>query len=214
MSRSLRAILNESNPNKLPGAGQLARLGDFLARVPRTKRFTVTSNKIVLPDDAKAEQVLNCWVTVGTVSGRFSPVYDSTPATTQVSTDPNGNIVFLAGDAVTEAEVTYLPFEGEVVEETLPCVASLFTPSGSRKIACVLEAEAITATVTGVKIVDDRATAAPATLHAALNLTGAGVLFNNATDAVLTARVKYIAQPGQGVAKPFLGVGLDASADF
>lgn len=210
MSRSLRTILNECNPNRTSTALRDARVGELLAKVPRTRRFAVVSNKIVLPDNAKADVILNCYVTAGTVSGQFTPVYDSTPATTQVSTDAQGNIVFLNTDAVTEAEITYIPFEGDVIEETLPCVASLFTPSASRKMLCCLSAEAITGTVIGVKTVDDRATAAPATGHAALNKLGTGVLFNNGTDAVLTAKVKYIATPGFGDRAAALGVNLDA----
>ncbi len=209
MSRTLRDLLKECNPNMLPNALQLARLGDMLAKIPRTRRVAVVSNAIVLPDNAKADVILNCYVTAGTVSGQFTPVYDSTPATTQVSTNAQGDIVFLSTDAVTEAELTYIPFEGDVVEETLACVASLFTPSGSRKALCVLRAEAITGTVVGVKVVDDRATASPATGHAALNKLGSGVLFNNGTDAVLTAKVKYIATPGFGSAPHSLGRMLD-----
>lgn len=210
MSRSLRALLNEANPNKLPNALQLARAGEFLARVPRTRRFAVSSNKIVLPDNAKAEQILNCYVTAGTVSGRFTPVYDSTPATTQVSTDAVGDIVFLNTDAVTEAEITYLPFEGEVVEETVPVVSNLASPSGDRRILVALRAEALAGAVTGVKTLNDRATAAPATLNAAQNKLGTGILFNAATDQVTQAKIKYVATPGFGVAKPALGVNLDS----
>lgn len=209
MSRSLRTILNESNPNKLAGAMQLVRAGDFLGRIARSIRVTVSSNKIVLPLNARADVILACYVTAGTVSGRFTPVYDSTPATTQVSTDAVGNVVFLSTDAVTEAELTYLPFEGEIVEEVVPVASGLASPSGSRRILCALEAEALAGSVTGVKILDDRATAAPATLHAAQNKLGTGILFNVATDAVTSARIKYIATPGFGVALPALATTLD-----
>jgi hypothetical protein len=188
----------------------MALLGSMLALVPRTRRFTVTSNKITLPDNAKANVILCCYVTAGTVSGQFTPVYDSTPATTQVSTNAQGDIVFLSTDAVTEAEVTYVPFEGEVIEEIVACAASLAAPSGSRRILCLLAGEALAGTVTGVKVVDDRATASPATGHVAANKLGTGALFNNGTDAVTSARIKYIATPGFGVALPALGVTLDA----
>ena len=213
MSRPLRSVLNSANPNNLPGAFQAQRVGDMLSRVVRFRRVAVASNKIILPDNAKAEQVLNCWVTAGTVSGRFSPVYDSTPATTQVSTNAQGDIVFLSTDAVTECEISYLAFEGNVYEETIVCVASLATFGASRRALCVLEAEALTATIAGVKTVDDRATA-PATLHAALNLLGTGCLFNNATDVVTKARVKYIATPGFGDQLPPLGLTLDTGVEF
>lgn len=210
MSRSLRALLNESNPNKIQPAFQLARAGDFLARIPRTVRVAVASNKIVLPLNARADVILACYVTAGTVSGRFTPVYDSTPATTQVSTDAVGNIVFLSTDAVTEAEVTYLPFEGALYEETVPVVSNVAAPSGSRRILVALEAEATQGTVTGTKILDDRATASPATLHAAQNKLGTGILFNAATDVVTMARIKYIATPGFGDQLLPLGTNLDA----
>ena len=208
MSRTLRAGLNESNPNHIDIFTQEARFGDFLARMPRFRRVAVVNNKIVLPDDAKAEQVLNCYVTAGTVSGRFSPVYDSTPATTQVSTDAVGDIVFLSTDAVTEAEITYLPFEGELVEETVPVVSNLASASASRRILCAVRAEALAGTVVGVKALQDRA-ATPSTGQAAQNKLGTGVLFATA-DAVTLAKIKYIACPGIGSALPALGVNLDS----
>lgn len=210
MSRTLRYILNEANPNRLGNALQLARFGDFLARAPRTIRATVSSNKIVLPDNAKCERVLACFVTAGTVSGWFEPIHDSTPATTRVSPNAQGDIVFLSTDAVTEAEVTYLPYEGEVVEETVVCSASLALASGGRRVQLVLEAEALAGSVTGVKTINDRA-ASPATTTANANLLGTGVQFNNGTDAVTRARIKYIAMPGVGSAKGALGANLDSS---
>lgn len=210
MSRSLRTLLNEANQNKISPAMSQARMGDFLGRAARTIRVAAASNKITLPLDARADVILACYVTAGTVSGRFTPVYDSTPATTQVSTDAVGNIVFLSTDAVTEAEVTYVPFEGNVIEEIVPVTTNLATPSASRRILCALEAEALAGTVIGVKTLDDRATAAPATLHAAQNKLGTGILFNAATDVVLSARIKYIATPGFGDQPDPLGTNLDA----
>lgn len=214
MTRSLRTVLDESNDARLAMATKDGRLGSLLALLPRTRRFPVVSSKIVLPPEAKANVILNCYVTAGTVSGQFTPLYDSTPATTQVSTNAVGDIVFLAGDAVTEAEITYVAFEGEIVEETVAVVTNLAAPSGSRRILCALEAEALAGAVIGVKTLDDRATAAPATLHAAQNKLGTGILFNAATDAVTSARIKYIATPGFGVAKTALGVNLDAAVSY
>ncbi len=210
MGRTLRQVINEANPNKLASAADQARLGDFLARVARTIRVAVVSNTIVLPETAKAEQVLNCYVTAGTVSGRFSPVSDSTPATTQVSTDPKGDIVFLNTDAVTEAEVTYLPFEGQVVEETVPVASNLAAPSAGRRILCALRAEALAGTSVGVKTLQDRA-ATPTAGQAAQNKLGTGVLFAVA-DAVTSAKIKYIATPNFGDQLAPLGTNLDSTA--
>lgn len=208
MSRSLRTILNESNANKADTALKLARAGDFLARVPRTLIAAVVGHKVVLPDNAKCEQVLSAFVTAGTVTGRFNPTY-VTPATTKdVAPNGAGDIVFLAADAVTAVELTYLAFEGEIVEETGPVAAGVFTPSGSRKAMCVLSATGLAGSVIGAKTPVLRA-AAPATTQVAVSLTG-NIAFNSGTDALTSATVKYVATPGVGVSQPALGVNLDA----
>lgn len=208
MSRSLRTVLDEANPNRFDAASHDARVGSFLARVPRTIRAAVVSNKIVLPDTAKCEQVLNCFVTAGGVTGRFNAVY-VTPATTK-DCAPNGagDIAFLGADAVTEAEVTYLAFEGEIVEETLAVVAGVATPSASRKAQCVLTATGLAGSVLGVKTPILRG-AAPATTQVAVSLLGL-LAFNNGTDALTSASVRFLATPGQGAAKAPLGTALDA----
>jgi len=210
MSRSLRTILDEANPNRTDPALRDARLGSHLARVPRTIRAVVTGNKITLPNTAKCEQVLNCFVTAGGVTGRFNPTY-VTPATTKdVAPNGAGDIVFLGADAVTEAEVTYLAFEGEVVAESLAVVAGVATPSAGRKAQCIISATGTAGAVVGAKTPILRG-AAPATTQVAVSLLGL-IAFNSGTDALTAADVVYLATPGQGSAKAPLGTNLDAVA--
>lgn len=207
MGRSLRAILNEANPNKLATGLQMAGIGAFLAAQPRWGRFAVVANKIVLPENAKCAVIHACYVTAGTVSGRFTPVWDSTPATTQVSADAAGDLVFLNTDAVTVAEVLYVPHEGEVYEDVVAVAANVGAPQAARAIAQLISVTVTKGTALGAKTLIDRA-GAPAAGQAATNLAGSGVAFN-AADAVTEARIKYVAVPGVGTARKTLGVRLD-----
>ncbi len=208
MPRSLRDILNEANANKFPTAAQMAKLGSFLGAAPRWGRFTVTANKIVLPNNAKCAIILAVFVTAGGVTGRFTPVWDSTPATTQASADMAGDVVFLGADAVTQAELFYVPFEGEVFTDICAAAANVATPQGGRAIAQLISATVTAGGSLGVKTLLDRA-AAPAAGQAATNLAGTGVAFN-AADAVTQASLTYVAVPGVGVSRGTLGVLLDA----
>lgn len=210
MVRSVRDVINEGQIGKLPNALEQCAAGTLFSCVPRFIRATVASNKIVLPENAKAAVVLACYVTAGTVNGRFSAVFDSTPATTQVSVDPTGDLVFFADDAVTEAEVHYVAHEGQVFEDVIQVASNSGAPLSGRKIQVLLEAESLAGTATGALTVQDRGASAAST-KAQASLTGAAVGFH-ATQGVTKARIKYIACPGQGTAKPSLGARLDAAS--
>lgn len=199
MARSLRSLLNEANPNKLPTAAQQLRLGNALGLVPRFIRAATVAHIIVLPEAAKAVRVLDCWVTAGTVNGQFSPSYDpdGVPATTTCTVNPAGNLAFLAADAVTEAEVVYLAREGTVFEDVVAVVSNSGAFLQSRKGVQLLEVEALVGTTVGVKALTAVRGATPGAGIAALNLLGTAVVFA-AADAVTRARVKYIATPGVG----------------
>ena len=66
---------------------------------------------------------------------------------------------------------------------------------GGRAASVLLDVEALVGAVTGAKTPATRGGAAATTLCAITEL-GTGVLFNAATDAVTSARIRYIAQPG------------------
>jgi hypothetical protein len=91
--------------------------------------------------------------------------------------------------------VNYVPEDGEVIAlPDLPAPAGVLTlPSWitARGVILLLEAEAITATITGRKIVLVPG-AAPATLQARLNVAKSTVIFNSATDVVTSARVTLL----------------------
>ena len=209
MPKSLRTVLNEANPNKLPSAGQVLPLGEALAFAPRTVRGAVVGDALVLAENAKAAVILQCFVAAGGVTGRFTPVSeDDTPATTQCGISAGGDVVFLAADAVTVAEVTYVPLEGTVFEDLVTVAADIGTLLQGRRAAVLLRAEALTGGAVGVEAIVLRG-ATPGAGEAAVTLLGTGVEFA-AADAVTSARVRYIAQPGTGTTQ---AVGTVLNAD-
>ena len=199
MARALKVVLDESNPNKVAAGFQLAKAGTVLEKnAPQTVSGAVVSDVLVLPEGAKAAQIISAFGTVGTVTGYFTPVdQESTPATTQVAVNATGDILFLTADAVTAAEVTYIPIEGSVVEDIVNVAASAAVLLASRSGRILLEAEVLTGATPGVKTINAR-DATPGGGTANLNLLGTGVDFNAADVVAGTARIKYIALPGVG----------------
>lgn len=213
MARTLRTILNEGNPNKLADANRQLQMGEAMALVPRTFRGALVTNILVLPETAKCAAVLSAFATAATSEGQKVPdVAGVVPAAGEAAPNAAGDIAFNATDAVTEAEVVYLAFEGAIVEDFLvvDTGTDIATFLGGRAAAVLISAEALTGSVTGAKTPAPRGGAAATTL-CALTDDGLGVLFNAATDAVLTARIRYIAQPGVGDgARVSVSANLDA----
>lgn len=195
MSRSLKAILNEANPNKLPTAAQVLKLGTVLSGSPQFRKLTVTSHVAALPETAKAAQLLRVFATAGTSAGAKT-VVEGAPAAGQVAISPTGDVIFNATDAVTAAEVLYVAEEGPVVEEVVAVAANVGTLLQSKAARVLLSAVALAGSSVGAKTVDYRAAAAAAG-EAAINAAGTGIVFAGA-DAVTSARVRYIATPGIG----------------
>ncbi len=208
MARSLRTILNEANPTKIASGLQVARVGSLLGQIPVFYKGAVASHIMTLPESKRARIVLAAFVTAGSVTGHMTPVTGGAPSTGQVGITATGNLVFATADAVTAAEVYYLTVEGEVIEEVVPVVSHVATPSQNRAALLLLEATALAGTLSGAKTVDFRG-AAIATTEAGINLLGTGVVFATA-DAVTSARIKYVATPGVGQAKNALGANLDS----
>jgi hypothetical protein len=206
--RSIREILNEGNPNKLGDAAHALPLGEALALVPRTVRGVVAANVLVLPEEAKCAALLAVYATQGAVTGQFSPVpAGATPLTTEAAPDANGNVLFLGADAVTEAEVQYLAFEGGIVEDLVAVAANVGTLLGGRGAAVLLEVEALAGGAPGPKTIADRGTT-PAAGNAAIQDVPTGIEFAGA-DAITQARVRYIAQPGLGDSPDPVSASLD-----
>lgn len=215
MSRTLKQVLTEANPNKVAMALQLLDAGKALGMVPRTIRSAVSSNTIVLPDDAKACQILYAIALAGGLTGYLVPgslKREAAVTTGLVGVNSTGDIAFASADAITSAEVCYIPQEGVVITETVAVASNTGSFTGGRKGAILISATVLTGTALGAKIVDARATA-PAAGHAALKLDGTGVAFQ-ATDAVTSATLKYVAFPGNGGEAASLDAALKSNVNF
>ena len=199
MSRTLKTVLDEANPNKEPSAFQIAKAGSALGVVGAFVTGTVTSNKLTLPTGQKALQVLSAFSRVGTLTGYLTPIAtETTPTTGQVAVNANGDIVFAVADAVTSAEVVYQPVEGEIYTDSVAVVASSATLLQSRRALKILSVSVVTGVIPGAKTVVARGTAAPTAGNVALNAAGAAVVFNAADVVAGTALITYIATPGVG----------------
>lgn len=217
-NRSLRDVLNQANPNHTDSALQQARVGSLLALVPRFQKGTVTAGILTLPENARAAGIVAARVITGVTLGPKTPVVPAAsasgiPATTNVTTSPEGHISFnVATDAPTAAEVTYIPEEGDVVEDIIPVVpgTGVGTPLASRQAKRLLSATVLTGGVVGDCIVDQRGFTVATTKHVAAKEDGTIQFL--AADAVTSARVKYIATPGVGNGtKAPLGTNLDVA---
>ena len=214
MSRTLRAVFNESNANKLPSAGLELPLGDALGVLPHFVRAAVVSNVLALPSNLKAARVVNCYSVAGTLTGPLTPTNIAVPTTGLVGTSASGDILFAPADAVTFAEVTYIPFEGPVISDLVQVAASVGTLLQGRGAQKILSVTVNTGLVLGAKTVDVRGTAGPAAGHAASQNDPTLVNFN-ATDVVTgTATITYVAQPGMGTTPISVGAQLEALVDF
>lgn len=214
MARSLRSALNESNPNKLPSAGQVAKLGDALTLSPSFIAGAVSSHAIILPNNAKAFAVIGAFVSTGGTTGWFTPSpAGAAPGAGFCGVSPSGDIVFNAADAVTAAEVTYIVAEGETFTETLEIVASAAALPQSKKAVVLISAEVTSGISLGAKTSIARASA-PAAGQAAISLDGASIAFAAADVVAGQAIVTYVAQPGAGSTLPSLAARLASGVDF
>lgn len=217
LTRTLRDAANESNPNKVPQVFR-NRAGDMMNGLLRYFRGTVASDILVLPADAKAVALQNGFIIAGTGgTGPLDPVAeDATLASGQATIAPNGDIIFFTTDAVTEAEVWYHAQEPTLVEITTVVIPATGVASLSPNQAVrLIEAEALAGTVTGVATILQRGTlqAGLAAGEAALQLDGATVEFLIA-DAVTSARLKFVPQPGFGPAADSIAGQVDDTINF
>lgn len=194
MSRSLKDILNESNPSTVAQGMRAARVGTMLGGAPCTLSATVTSHILTLPSNQKAKAISAAFATAGTSAGAKTPVVGA-PAAGEVRVSPNGNIEFNSTDAITAAEVVYTPIEGEIYTETISVASHVGTFAGSRKAHLLISVTASTGTSGGAKTIVARGST-PTAGNACLN--NAGQAQFNSTDAITSATVTYVAVPGVG----------------
>lgn len=219
MARAVKIVLDESNPSKGWAASQVAKLGSALGIIPRFAQGATAADILVLPEGAKAAAILSVYARAGGATGYLAvAARDTTPAIGNAAINPDGDIEFAAADAITDAEVVYMPQEGEIFDEqVLVTAAGVGTLLQGRGAIQVLAAELLTAGggTPGVKDVIARGTAAPGAGNASLSDDGLSVQFD-AVEAGTggTAQIRYIARPGTGNGvEDALGDRLDGTID-
>jgi hypothetical protein len=202
-----RNQIDLANPNTLADNLRKIALGSFLqGQVPQVRRKVnqdtngvcaynvATLDVLQLPDGGKASSIVRATVRAGGVTGELTPAaFGATPTTGQIAVAPNGNIVTLGTDAITDLDIQYLPERGDVIESVFPVVSNaiaLPTSLTSRGVVLLLEAESVDPTAIGRLIVLVPA-ASVAAGRAALNVAKTSVVFA-AADAVTRARVKLL----------------------
>ncbi len=210
LANSLKAQMDNGNPNTLASALQKMRIGSqlracktrLLKQVPVASGVQLATLQVVkLPEDAKACTIFRATARAGGVTGELAvQTFGTTPATGQIAVAPNGDIVVLAADAITSLDILYEPEPHDVVEYIglVPATGVVAIPAPALALGVVglIEAEVLAGAVTGNKIVLVPAAGLPATTKATLDLAKANVSFNNATDAPTSVRIKLaVAQP-------------------
>lgn len=219
---SLVAFLNAANPNTLPDKFRQMEIGNIIRALPtylRRKNMTLATNpyvlntlqSLILPDDAKAASIVRATARAGTAGvGELTVVaFGTTPTTGQIAVAPNGDIVTLATDALTDVDILYIPEKHDIQELTLPVASNVLTiPTTYTALGAILlcEAEVTVGTATGKKVVLVPGASAPSAGQARLNLAKSTVTFATA-DAATQARVKLAI-----VSSPDLDAILEASS--
>jgi hypothetical protein len=179
----------------------IAQLGEGLALcMATTERVDVAGNVAVLTRPAMV--LLSVYVSAGGATGEFDLLErNDVPAAGDAAINAIGNVAFNAADAVTEAEVSYIPVEGEEFTETIQVTAGgLGTLLQTRHAIQLTAAELLAPAATpGAKVLVLRGTAVPGAGQAALQDGGDTVQFVAAEAGVqCTATVTYLAFPGDG----------------
>lgn len=204
---SVREALSRANPNALADHFRNLDIGQILsAGIPvyrrkfsfvaggTSARHVATLQHMALDPKAKATSILRATVRAGGVTGELTPVaFGATPATTQIGVAPNGDIVALAADAITDVDVVYVGDKTDSVELVLPvnpATGVALIPSKYTALGIVLlhSANATVGTVTGEKRVLVPGAVNPATPQVRLDVAKTQVQFTVA-DAVSRATV-------------------------
>lgn len=209
---TVKTSLNRANPNSLPDMNRKIKMGSVLEGHVPQHLFGVdmdalganvgnlaTLDALSLPDGSKAAEILRAYAKTATAGAGVLTVVapDATPGTGEIAVAPNGNIVSLAADALTDVDLVYVPQRGDVVDSAFPVASDVLTlPSSITDLGAIaaLEVEALEGTATGNKIVLTPAAGAPAAGQARLNVAKTTVTFA-AADAVTRARVKVLVAP-------------------
>jgi hypothetical protein len=228
-----RSQFDQANPNQLGELMRKMALGSYLqgqalqvrrqvgtgaagSNQLKANAYNLPAMRVLkLPDGGKCSIVRRVTVRAsGVVNGEFAALaYGATPITRQVAPTPNGDLAFLGLDAVTDADVVYIPERGDVVEVVLPVtlatgVCTLPAWLTAKGIVLLEEAEVLEGTVLGPKIVLVPAAGAPAAGFVQLSVAKALVQFDPVADIPTRARFKFLVAP----AEPLANV-LEAASD-
>ncbi len=174
-----------------------------------------TLGVLKLPDNGKASLIHRAYARAGGVTlGELAvQSFGTTPTTGQIAVTPTGDIACLLSDAFTSVDIIFTPERGDgnAVDKNgdpklnsdgvtpangnyYPVASNVLTFPASvtaQGIILVTEAEAVTATSTGKKIVLVPGSGAPSAGQCRLNLAKTTLTFATA-DAVTRARVKLL----------------------
>ncbi len=199
MSRTLRSVLNESNPNKISDALRSLPVGEALTLLPRAEVVSLVSGVAAL--SVPAIELISVW---GRTTGAYATLIkpEGAPGAGEACADAMGNLAYNVADQV--VEVVYLAAEGVIVTETIQVAASLGTLLGGKSAVKLLSATVLTGTVLGAKTVVARSTAS-ALGQASLNDPSTGIVFNAGDVVAGTATVSYVSRPSTAVAAALAG---------
>lgn len=204
---TMKAALDRANAGSLPDLFRLVKLGKLLrgqfTQVLRKKdpaadaAVDATCHSIVLPNDAKAAQIVRAYARVGTAT--VGEMVVDAPGTVQTTTlhcgvAPNGDLSFLAADAWSSVDVIYTPERGDaLVLPELPVASNaiLLPAPAAGKVVLLIDANATAGTTTGRKIIEKPSASAATAGCARLDLAKLNVKFAGA-DAVTKAIVTLL----------------------
>jgi hypothetical protein len=202
---TVKAALDRANPNTLPDLFRQLGLGQIMrGQIPQVLRRQApvddagvdgSLEAIILPDDCRAAVIHRAYARAGMVTGELAPVaYGTTPMTGEIAVAPNGNIVVLEADAITDLDVVFTPERCDVVTLDLPVVPgtgvcalppAVTTPG----VVYLIDANATAGTATGRMEILVPAAGAPGAGNARLDVAKENVQFAVA-DAVERATVR------------------------
>lgn len=216
MASTVRAELDKAAPVNAAELQRLAKLGSALAAGQRSELLTVTSHIASLALPARA--LLDVYIVAATAGTGQATILTKggTPTSSgDCAIDEDGNVLFLAADAVTSAEITYIPIENDLITETISVTTGgLGTFNNSKSCAQLVSATLNSPAATpGAKGIVARGTASPGAGTCAVQDDGTTVQFvAGEAGSACTADVVYHAFPGVGTgAQDSLGDRLEAS---
>lgn len=204
----VKTRLNTIKPETLPDHLTRLHFGSMLrGQIPQVLRNGVpaadngasasTMQSLVLPNDAKASVITRAYARTGTAgTGEMTAATaGATPTSGQIVVQPNGDLGFLAADAILNVDVEYTPARGSVLVLTgLPVVSNVITIPAvlvTRGVILLIDLNATTATTTGRKRVLAPASSTPATGFCKLNVAKSTITVA-AGDAITVADVTLL----------------------